>query len=177
MRVREAVGGGVAVDDVTAERSRDTFTIRPAVAQDAPALAELRSALFAELGQHKSPQLQGQFASLTAASFSAGLERGYCFAWLAEVERQRPIGSAAILLFPRLPTPASLAQLEGYLLSVYTVPDWRRRGVAASLVAAAVEKARALGLGRVRLHTTLAGQPVYAAAGFHVRDNEMELRL
>jgi hypothetical protein len=37
--------------------------------------------------------------------------------------------------------------------------------------------ARALGLARIRLHATAEGEPVYAAAGFRPRTDEMELRL
>jgi GNAT superfamily N-acetyltransferase len=154
-----------------------TSTVRPASPRDATALTILRSALFRELGQHPPPQLQAAFESLSAATFTAGLERAFCCAWLAETDTQQPVGSVALLLFPRLPLPDSLARFEGYLLSVYTVPEWRRRGVAAALVAAAVAKGRELGLGRIRLHATPEGQPVYAGAGFRLRHDEMELRL
>jgi ribosomal protein S18 acetylase RimI-like enzyme len=81
-----------------------------------------------------------------------------------------------LLLFPRLPTPALPPTREGYLLNVYTRPAWRGRGVASALVDAAVADARALGLARIRLHATAEGQPVYAAAGFRPRTDEMELR-
>lgn len=153
------------------------FTVRPSSPQDAAALATLRIALFRELGRHCPPHLEAAFENLSEAAYTAGLERAFCRAWLAETDNQQPVGSVALLIFPRLPSPDSLALFEGYLLSVYTVPEWRRRGVATALVAAAVAKGRELGLGRIRLHATLEGQPVYAGAGFRLRHDEMELRL
>ena len=162
---------------VNQTESRATFTVRSATPRDATALTALRVALFRELGNHTPPHLQTAFEKLSVSSFTTGLERGHCYAWVAESDTQPPIGSVALLLFPRLPSPDSLALVEGYLLNVYTVPEWRNRGVAAALVAEAVAKGRELGIGRIRLHATPEGQRVYAAAGFRLRHDEMELRL
>jgi GNAT superfamily N-acetyltransferase len=154
-----------------------SFTIRAATAADAGTLSRLRIALFQELGQHPQPAVRVSFLPASEVAFAKGLSGGFCHAWLAESDAGEPIGSVAMLIAPKLPSPVSLATQEGYLLNVYTVPAWRRRGVAAGLAAAALIEARRLGLARVRLHATAAGQPVYAAAGFRMRDDEMELRL
>jgi len=153
------------------------FTVREATVGDAPVLAALRSALFLELGQGSPPEGPATFERLAAEAFATGLQRAQCQAWLAETGLGPSIGSAALLIFPRLPTPEVRGQTEGYLVSVYTVPAWRHRGVASTLVATAVTKARELGLARIRLHTTPEGRRVYAAMGFGLRDNAMELRL
>jgi GNAT superfamily N-acetyltransferase len=152
-------------------------TIRPATAEDGEALTELRTTLFRELGDQSPPDQWRAFEQMSAASFHHGIERGECFAWLAEPAAARPVASTALLVLPRLPTPKSLAQREGYLLSVYTLPAWRGQGIAAALVTAAVTKARELGLARIRLHATMPGRGVYSAAGFRPRNDEMELGL
>jgi GNAT superfamily N-acetyltransferase len=152
------------------------FTLRQASPHDAAALAALRRALFQDLGQAPAPDGWTAFEGVSAGSFKTGLEQGWCLAWLAEADGAA-IGSAALLFFPRLPSPQSRAVVEGYLLSVYTLPPWRGRGIATALVTAAVAKGRELGLARVRLHATAVGRPVYAAAGFGPRDDEMELVL
>lgn len=149
------------------------FQVRPATLGDLRALALLRTALFEELGQKAT----AHFNELTEAAFADALERGSCCAWVAQSEAGEVIGAVALLLFPRLPSPNSVAPREGYLVNVYTVPQWRRRGVAAGLVAAAISSARELGLGRIRLHATPEGQVVYTAAGFRLRPDAMELRL
>jgi len=151
------------------------LAIRPATEGDAAALAAQRVAMFREMGQ---TPVAGPlaFEHQSAAAFADSIARGVCFAWLADTGRGFA-GSVAMLIYPRLPSPALAATREGYLLNVYTVPDWRGQGVATALVATAITKARALGLARVRLHATAQGQPIYAAAGFVARADEMELTL
>lgn len=124
-------------------------------------LAAFRRALFAELGESPAAGFDRQ----AAAAFVARLEREFFLAWLAETDDRR------------LPTSDSPADREGYLLNVHTVPQWRWHGVAGALVAAAVARGRELGMARIRLHTTDQGCPVYAAAGFVQRQDELELVL
>jgi GNAT superfamily N-acetyltransferase len=153
-----------------------SFVIRPAGPADAAVLAGQRRAMFAELQQPAPPGQEAAFDELSTAAFRDGLADESCLAWLAAAGSQT-IGCVALLIFPRLPSPASFARREGYLLNVYTAAAWRRLGVATALVAAAVAQARAIGLARIRLHATAEGRFVYAAAGFESRANEMELTL
>ena len=152
------------------------FAVRFATPLDAQTLGALRTELFTELGR-LSASGQPAFERAAAHALADAIERGDCFAWLAESAPGLPIGSVAMLIYPRLPSPESPDLREGYLLNVYAVPDWRGRGVATALVEAAIAGARELGLARIRLHATAAGQRVYAAAGFILRDDEMELQL
>jgi ribosomal protein S18 acetylase RimI-like enzyme len=156
---------------------RPAFTTRRATARDAATLAELRDELFRELDPAAAARAPAGFAALCASEFAALVAGDGARAWLAQAADGASVGTAVLLLFPRLPTPALPPAREGYLLNVYTRPAWRGRGVASALVAAAVADARALGLARIRLHATAEGQPVYAAAGFRPRTDEMELRL
>ena len=153
------------------------FVVRQASVQDAATLTTPRAALFREIGQTVTPEEQASFERLTKLAFAAGLKDGFCLAWLARSENGESIGSVALLLFPRLPTPLAPAQGEGYLLNVYIRPEWRGRGVATALVETAVGRGRELGLAPIRLHTTAAGRAVYPSAGFVSRDNELEPRL
>jgi GNAT superfamily N-acetyltransferase len=162
------------------------FTLRRATSRDAAILSELRAALFDEIGRHSAAAAATAsasdavappaFASTCVAAFTRLLDADLARAWLAETDDGERVGTAVLLLFPRLPTPALAPEREGYLLNVFTRPAWRGQGVAGALVCAAVAEARALGLARVRLHTTAAGEPVYASAGFRLRSDEMELR-
>ena len=50
--------------------------------------------------------------------------------------------------------------------AMYTHPDFTRRGVGKAVLDACEAAARTAGFGRVELMATLAGEPLYAAAGF-----------
>jgi len=63
------------------------------------------------------------------------------------------------------------------VLSVYTRPEWRGRGVATGLIRESIAEARRRGLARIRLHATEDGRRVYEASGFKFRTDEMELWL
>jgi ribosomal protein S18 acetylase RimI-like enzyme len=165
--------------------------IRAASAGDARTLASLRAALFSELeqaevaeGMEGTERSDAELSERNAEFFEGNAERAFanlisqekCFAWLAEAGHEA-VSSVVLLVFPRLPTPRSPGGQEGYLLNVYTTPEWRGRGLAAALVREAITKAKSLGLARIRLHATDKGQSVYAAEGFVKRSNEMELVL
>lgn len=150
------------------------FTIRLAEPKDANVLASLRLSLFRELG--RTPPSEAEFVRLSSEAFATTIADGTCHAWIAVVANQ-VVGSLALLIYPRLPSPESAARSEGYIINVYTVPERRRQGIGAALVEASLATSRSLGLGRVRLHASVDGQPVYSAAGFRARLDEMELKL
>lgn len=150
--------------------------IRRAEPHDARKLSALRAALFKEIGQVLDDTEAPQFHSDCARVFAQSIEHGHCQAWLAEDAAGAAVASVAMLVLPRLPTPKRRETIEGYLLSVYTQPAWRKRGVAHALVAAAIAHGRAHGFARIRLHTTEAGRTVYSSQGFAPRVDEMELK-
>jgi len=153
------------------------FRIRAAEPRDVAALVDLRVALFRELKVGPTAERESEFRLVCDRAFTDVLARGRGLAWLAESAAGEPIGSNVLLLFPRIPSPNCLIAEEGYVLSVYTRPEWRGRGVATGLIRESIEEARRRGLARIRLHATEDGRRVYEAAGFKFRTDEMELWL
>ena len=87
------------------------------------------------------------------------------------------MGTLILLLHARLPSPSIPPPTEGYILNVFVERSWRRQGIAGALMGAALDRARSLGLARLRLHTTPAGRATYARSGFKPREDEMEMIL
>jgi GNAT superfamily N-acetyltransferase len=152
------------------------FTLHAATPADARLLTAFRVTLFQDLGQIPPEGTPPDFESACDAAHARYLESGAGMAWIAKAGG-KPVGSIVMLLHPRLPSPRLVSATEGYILNVYVDPPWRRRGIATALMRAALERARELGLARLRLHTTEAGRPTYAHAGFRPREDEMELVL
>jgi GNAT superfamily N-acetyltransferase len=87
------------------------------------------------------------------------------------------VGSGGISLYDNPPGPGP-ATREAYVMSMYTEREHRGRGVAAAILAALLDFARAAGgVGRVWLRATDMGRPVYLRAGFEPRDSYLELHL
>lgn len=68
--------------------------------------------------------------------------------------------------------------MDGYVFSVATDPDARRRGYARACVEALLEWFRGRGVRRVRLTASSQAEPLYVSLGFRPRpDPLLELRL
>lgn len=86
--------------------------------------------------------------------------------WIAEDPEGAVAGSGLVWFAESQPRPREPQLYRPYLLSMYTEPRYRQRGVASAIVLAAVELARRRGFPRITLHASEAGRPVYAKLGF-----------
>src|SRR5438270_4289015 len=99
--------------------------LRAAKVSDAAELARLRMDFLAEIGP-----LRDRAATQAANEryFRTAL-KSQARAWVVEAEGQI-IGTSALALYERGPSPRNPTGREGYLFSMYTLPAWRRRGIA-----------------------------------------------
>lgn len=152
------------------------FTIRRATVRDVDTFAAQRAAIFEEVGSAAPGAEATRLDGLSRTAFVDQVARGTCLVWLAEADGA-VVGSSALCLIDRLPSPQNPGPVEAYLVHVYVAPSHRRVGAGSALVRAAVEVAAARGLRRVRLHATEPGRALYERLGFRLRSNDMELRL
>lgn len=150
--------------------------IRRATAADAEEVIRLRLAFLREYGEAEGRPFPVALESATREYVQRMLSTGDLRFWFAEADRA-VAGCCALILFDRPPSYGNPAGLTAYLLNVYTVPAYRRRGIASRLIEEALRHAKSIGAGRVSLHTSSAGRAVYERLGFKGRDNEMDLCL
>ncbi|WP_346210407.1 GNAT family N-acetyltransferase [Aeromonas salmonicida] len=139
--------------------------IRQADMADIPALVSLRMGLFCEVGELADPLADLDLWQATSAYFSAGQADGSARSWVAEVEGE-VVASGTLALFVRPPYPGNLSGREAYLLNMYTLPAYRKQGMASALLDAMVVHASAEQLGKVWLHASDQGRPLYERMGF-----------
>jgi len=84
-------------------------------------------------------------------------------------------GSGCIWLREEQPRPTSMRLVVPYLMSMYTVKRFRRRGVASLIVNSALEWCRKKNYDRIVLHASKEGRSVYEGIGFEP-SNEMRFR-
>jgi len=153
------------------------FVVLRGGASDVEDFVRLRSALFEEAARPGAPPGLPALAERTRAAFLRGIGAGTLLVWMARTSAGEALGALAMHLFSRLPSPASPRGEEGYVVNVYTRPDWRRRSIGSALMEALLLESRRLQLGRLRLHTTDDGRALYSRFGFREHSDNMQLVL
>ncbi len=150
--------------------------MRPATARDLALLVGHRRRMWEEIGGFTVAELDradGAYRRWVERERRARRFRAY----VVEEPLGRPVASGALWRSPAQPRPGALARESmPYLLSMYTDPTARGRGIASDLVGAMVDWARSHGYRRVYLHASPLGRGVYARLGF-TDGNEMRLDL
>lgn len=140
--------------------------LRQASLADTQTIIRMRG-LFAEELAGRQP---AEAEAIMRASLQEYLEselNNTCICWLAES------GGAvvSIMMMVLRRQPGSLKNPSGrwgYLMNVYTLPAFRRQGIAAKLLDAITNHTRQLGYTAIELHATRDGAPLYEQAGFIV---------
>ncbi len=147
-------------------------TIRRATVADAEILARHRVEMFREMGQ-VTPEISGLLFEASRAYFVAAIPAERYIGWLCEgpTGPREVIGGVGLQLRDLAPRPDRTGQRlaagpEGYVLNVFTEPQWRRQGVAELLMRAVIAWATERGVQRLSLHASAEGRPLYEKLGF-----------
>jgi GNAT superfamily N-acetyltransferase len=125
---------------------------------------------------HTDEALLARIAESARAYLSTAIPRSAYCGWLVESPEGEVVAGAGILMAEWPGSPADPGATRAWILNVYTVPAWRRRGLARRLVTTATDWCRQHGLGFIALHASREGRRVYEALGF-TPTNEMRLEL
>lgn len=144
----------------------ETIELRAATAADIPVITELRRLFSEELAGKQEPSLEQSMREGLTQYLESELNKT-CICWLALNETK----AVSVMLMVLRHQPGSLKNPSGkwgYLMNVYTIPEYRKRGIAARLLQHIVDHTRSLGYAAIELHATSAGIPLYESGGFSV---------
>lgn len=150
--------------------------IRPASTEDCELIAFHRKAMFEDMGEAQpqySEQARREFAAWLQPRIASGEYTG-----LLACEGERVLAGLGIWWIEWPPGPGAVQDgitLRAYIMNVYTFPEYRGRGLASSLMRAALDACRQRGVRRITLHASDQGRPIYEGFGFSAT-NEMKLR-
>jgi GNAT superfamily N-acetyltransferase len=147
------------------------FSVRNAEICDIPALCRLRLAYFdEEFGALPPEQLQAISAQLPPY-FAAHLGKDCITA--AAVLPDGSLAANAILMISEKPAnPFFPNGRSGYVLGVYTMPEYRGQGIATRLMQHIQQEAKRLRLDIVTLSASEMGKSIYEKIGFSVRHSK-----
>ena len=104
------------------------------------------------------------------------LSDGTFAAWLA-VEGGRIVGTSGMSFAEKPPWFSCPTGRIGLLSSMYTLPEYRRRGIGRALLSRVVDEARQRGCGSVWITASDMGVLLYTDFGFEKNGNFMQYRL
>jgi len=127
--------------------------------------------MFRDMGSIQ-PELEEPLRQASAAYFASAIPSGEYVGWIAyPADASAPVAGGGVQLRSLLPRPNAtgdglLLGREGLVLNVYTVPSWRRRGVAKHLMDTIIDWAADVGIVRLVLAASPAGRSLYEQMGF-----------
>src|SRR6476646_10044847 len=143
------------------------ITYRKATADDLEALARLRWAMqFERQEDHPSdPETWNTYLAAYRDAFADQISHGGFEAWLAE-DNGLAVSCVVLLWWRTPPVFDQLVRRRGMVSSVYTLPEYRRRGIARELLQLLIAQAKELQIRRLALWASEMGRPLYEGLGF-----------
>jgi len=148
------------------------FETRLAVTEDAELIGQQRRKMFVDAGQPDDARMAAMVQAFVP--WVRGKLAEDLYVGRLAMQDGVVVGGAGMWLMEFPPHFLQLAPVRAYLLNFYVAPEFRGRGLAKALLAAAVEDARRRGCEVVTLHASKFGRPIYEKAGFK-QTNEMML--
>jgi GNAT superfamily N-acetyltransferase len=151
------------------------YRVRPATLDDVPVLAYQRCAVFVATGAI-DPAGTPALDAAERRYLTRAMPDGTFVAWLVE-HRGEVVAGGGLQLRTLQPRPGYVhGEPEGLVVSMWTEPAHRRRGLGRQVLDALLAWCRARGIRRVTLHASTEGRPLYERVGFRPT-NEMRLEL
>ncbi len=149
---------------------------RKATLQDKDELVKLRIEFVKEVQKVTEADKDNQLTLALQEYFQTSMTDGSFVSWLA-IEDDKIVGTSGICFYY---LPASYKNLTGktaYIMNMYTLPEYRGRGIANTLFQNIVNEAKIRGCTKISLNATDMGRPIYTKYGFVDSHNDMVLSL
>jgi GNAT superfamily N-acetyltransferase len=155
------------------ETISDEYILREATLADAPVLARQRRLMMIETGA--MPPEDGDELEMAVLEYlRRSIPAGTFHSWVVEHEGISVAGGG-LQIRTLMPRPGYVhGEPEGLIVSMWTDPEHRRRGLGRRVVEAILAWGRAHGVTRFTLHASDVGRPLYELYGFRPT-NEMRL--
>lgn len=151
----------------------EAFTIRQATYDDMSVIVSHRRRMFEDLGHNDVARMDlmtNSFETWLRIRMTQGLYKG----WFAENSEGCIVAGSGVWLIDWPSHMVGQSEYRGYILNVYTEPDYRKRGLAHQLTQTAMDWCWENDIDVVILHASVQGRPIYEGMGFKPT-NEMRI--
>jgi GNAT superfamily N-acetyltransferase len=153
----------------------DGFAIRLASEEEIDTLVAHRRFMFRDMG-YSDDAAMNDMAEKCKPWLLGKMKTGEYLAWLAIASAGTVAAGAGLWLMDWIPHMIGKSTQRGNIINVYTVQEFRRRGLARCLMGTAIQWCRENGIDTIILHASPEGRGLYESMGF-AATNEMRLRL
>lgn len=139
--------------------------IRRVEVADIAQMTATRIAYLTEMQGERSEKYKQELQQNLRHFFLQAMEEGSFFALLAELEGT--VVSYGGMILKKIPGDFNQSTyLEGDILNMYTLPDYRRQGISSLILKQLLIEAKSMGVSKVALHCSKDGEPLYRKFGF-----------
>ena len=142
---------------------------KKAIDGDIPRLVEFRKILL----EHEDDK---SLDDVLSDYFHTSLRDKSLVAWVAE-DDELIVSTVCLSVCQLVPGFNNPTGKIAYMTTVYTVPEYRRRGIATNLIRQAVADVKAQGIKKILLHSSDMARSVYEGLGFAEGENFFVLNL
>jgi len=143
----------------------DRVTYRRTTVADLDLLTDHRHRMWAAIGHRTEAEIaehDGRYRRWMKPRLRSEELAGF----VAESREGTPVGSGLVWFRSDQPRPKIPTLTIPYILSMFTEPDWRGKGIASGIVRRLVATCRARGYPSVVLHASEQGRSLYRRLGF-----------
>ena len=140
------------------------ITYRKAASSDIPDIISMRLGYMHETHTELTDEVFDEIAPRSEGYFQEHLNRD-CRVYLA-VDGEKVAGCIFFLLINKPASPLFITGKTGTLMNVFTLPEYRRQGIAKHLVEMAIEDGKEWELSYIELRSTNDGYPLYRSLEF-----------
>ncbi len=147
--------------------------IRRATEDDIEGLVDNRMDFIYSIKNIRPPK---SFENLTYEYLKEHLKNETLAAWIA-IDEIKIVSACILCVTQQLPLPISINGKIGYVYNVFTLPTYRRQGIALQLLEQLKEYSIDNGISLLNLTATEDGLSLYQKAGYKLLEKEMRLSL
>ena len=144
---------------------------------DLELIVEYRVIFLRELQGQYPAEVEGKLREALTSYFQKALNDRSFIGWVAE-DGTKPVGFGGMVIHQ---IPGNLKLVNGwggYVLNMYTVPGYRKKGICNEILNRFIDEGKRLGLCKIYLNASGDGMEIYRKNGFTEPDlKEMELKL
>jgi GNAT superfamily N-acetyltransferase len=139
--------------------------IRRVEKPDIPQMTSARINYLTEMQGDRPDAYKKELQQNLQVFFKQTMKEGSFFALLAEYDGK--VVSYGGMILKKIPGDFNQSNyLEGDILNMYTVPEYRRKGISSRILEELLREAKIMGVSKVSLHCSKEGEPLYRKYGF-----------